>query len=57
LHCEICIKDLQKVLDLAKMYKVLKKYGNSKFSHLVIPILLFTADESSADVFCFVFHE
>jgi len=32
------------------VHKVLKKYGNSKFNHLSIQILLFTADDSSADV-------
>jgi len=34
------------------------KYGNSKFSHVLIQILFFTADDSFADyVFCTVFHE
>jgi len=36
---------------------VLKKYGNFKFNHLFIQILFFTADDSSAEVFCIVFHE
>jgi len=30
---------------------VLKKYGNSKFSHLFIQILFFSADDSFVDVF------
>jgi len=39
------------------VHKILKKYENSTFSHLLIQILFFTADDSSADVFCIVFHE
>jgi len=33
------------------VHKVLKKYGNSKCSHLFIQILLVSADNSSADFF------
>jgi len=35
----------------------LKKYGNSKFSHLFIQILFVSADDSFADAFCIVLHE
>jgi len=35
----------------------LKKYENSKFSHLLIQILFFANDDSFADVFCIVYHE
>jgi len=39
------------------VHEVLRKYGNSEFSHLFIRISFFTTDDSSADVFCIVFHE
>jgi len=35
----------------------MKKYGNSEFSHLFIQIFFFAADDTSADVFCTVFHQ
>jgi len=41
LNCAIGFQELE-VLNLAKMHKVLKKCGNSKFSLLFILILLFT---------------
>jgi len=39
------------------VHKVLKKYGNSEFSHFCIQILFSTGDDSFADVFCIMFHE
>jgi len=48
LNFEIGFQDLEKVLNLAKMYI---KYGNSKFNHLFIQILFFIVDDSFADVF------
>jgi len=36
--------------------KVLKKYASSKFSHLFIQILFFSADNRSADVSCIAFQ-
>jgi len=48
----------EKVLNFARMYiKYWKSMEIPKFSHLFIQILLFTADGSSADVFCIVFLE
>ena len=40
-----------------KLHKVLKKYGNSKFSRYFIQILFFTADDEFANRFFIVFHE
>jgi len=58
LNCEISFQDLENSIGLCQsIHKVLKKYGNSKFSHLFIQILFFTADDSFADIFCFVLHE
>jgi len=57
LNFEISFQNLGKVLHLTKTYKVLKKYGNSKFSRLLIQILFVTAYDSSAEVFCIVFHQ
>jgi len=57
LNCEIAFQDLEKVLDLALMYKVLNKYKNSTLSQLFIQILIFAVDDSFADVFCIVSHE
>jgi len=54
LNYEVSFQDLEKVLYLAKMYI---KYGNSKFTHLSIQILFFTADDSFANLVCIVFHE
>jgi len=54
LNFEISFQDFEKVLNLAKMYI---KYENSKFSHLLFQILFVTAYDSSADVFCIVFHQ
>ena len=56
---EIGFQDLEKVAYWIwqNVHKVLKKYGNSKFSHLFIKILFFTTDDSSADVFCIVFYQ
>jgi len=39
------------------VHKVLKKHGNSKFSHSFNYLSFFTADDSFADGFCIVFHE
>jgi len=39
------------------VHKVLKTFGNSKYSHLFIRILFFSADDSYEDDFCIVFHE
>ena len=39
------------------VHAVLKKYCNSKFSHLFIQVLFFTADDSFADAYSIVFHE
>jgi len=54
LNYEIGFQDLEKVLNLAKMYRVLKKYGNSKFSRLFIQILFVTAMTVLQK---FVFHQ
>jgi len=51
LNCVIGCQEFEKVLNFAKIYKVLKKDGNSEFNHLFIKILFFTADGSYADVF------
>jgi len=39
------------------VHEVLRKYKNSKFSHLFIQILFFATDDSCAGVFCIAFHE
>ena len=39
------------------VHKVLKKFGNSNFSHFCIQILFNGADDSFAGVYCIVFHE
>ena len=39
------------------VHKVMKKYGNYKFSYLFIQILFFTADDSFAGIFSIVFNE
>jgi len=48
---------LWKYIEFAQnVHKVLKKYENSKLIRLFIQMLFFTDDDSSADVFCIVFH-
>ena len=39
------------------VHKVLKRYGNSKIQPFVIQNLLFTTDDSFANLVCIVFHE
>ena len=46
-----CLKPWKNIEFDQNVHKVLKKYENSKFSHLFIQILFFTADDSFADVF------
>ena len=53
----LVFKTLKKYWIWLKCTTLLKKYGNSKFNHLFIQILFFTADDSSAVMFCIVFHE
>jgi len=57
LNYEIVFKDLEKVLNLAKMYIMIsiEKVGNYKVSRLFIQILFITTDDSFIDVFCIVF--
>jgi len=52
LNCEIGFQDLEKVLNLGKMYvKYWKSMEISKFSRLVIQILCFAVDDSFTNVF------
>jgi len=58
LDFEISFQDLEKVLNLAKMYmKVLKKYGNSNSNRLFIQIFFHCCYDSSAEVFCTVVYQ
>ena len=50
-------KTLKSIAFGQNVHEVLKKFGNSIFSHLFVHILLFAADNNFADVFCIVFHE
>jgi len=50
-------KTLKSIAFVKNVHEVLKKFGNSIFSHLFVHILLFAADNNFADVFCIVFHE
>jgi len=54
---KLVFKTLKKIELGQNVYKVLKKYGNSKFGHLFIQILHFAAGDRFADVFCIVFYE
>jgi len=57
LNCEIGFEDLEKVLNLAKVYiKNWKSVEIPKFSHLFIQILFFAADDSFVNLVCKVFY-